>query len=178
IRERRTARISGIFIVTLALGMAVGAGYESVEWFEDKLGILGGNFVKGLWDTETDLLADTSGSLVGATFLTVWAMHGWSSRRVTVVPVPQPGSTRVVRRGRAGWPVRRPPSRASSPSSEGCCCSRCLLHRFALSGSSSGSCCWCSLSSRRSSSCEVPVARNAWLELPPSPRRPSPERSL
>ena len=93
IRERRTARISGIFIVTLALGMAVGAGYESVEWFEDKLGILGGNFVKGLWDTETDLLADTSGSLVGATFLTVWAMHGWSSRRVTVVPVPQPGST-------------------------------------------------------------------------------------
>jgi uncharacterized membrane protein HdeD (DUF308 family) len=93
IRERRTARISGIFIVTLALGMAVGAGYESVEWFEDKLGILGGNFVKGLWDTETDLLADTSGSLVGATFLTVWAMHGWSSRRVTVVAVPQPGST-------------------------------------------------------------------------------------
>jgi uncharacterized membrane protein HdeD (DUF308 family) len=93
IRERRVARISGIFIVTLALGMAVGAGYESVEWFEDKLGILGGNFVKGLWDTETDLLADTSGSLVGATFLTVWAMHGWSSRRVTVVPVPQPSST-------------------------------------------------------------------------------------
>jgi uncharacterized membrane protein HdeD (DUF308 family) len=93
IRERRTARISGIFIVTLALGMAVGAGYESVEWFEDKLGILGGNFVKGLWDTETDLLADTSGSLVGATFLTVWAMHGWSSRRVTVVPVPEPSAT-------------------------------------------------------------------------------------
>jgi uncharacterized membrane protein HdeD (DUF308 family)/uncharacterized membrane protein YjdF len=93
IRERRTARISGIFIVTLALGMAVGAGYESVEWFEDKLNILGGNFVKGLWDTETDLLADTSGSLVGATFLTVWAMHGWSSRRVTVVPAPGPSST-------------------------------------------------------------------------------------
>jgi uncharacterized membrane protein HdeD (DUF308 family) len=93
IRERRTARISGIFIVTLALGMAVGAGYESVEWFEDKLDILGGNFVKGLWDTETDLLADTTGSLVGATFLTVWAMHGWSSRRVTVVPAPGPSST-------------------------------------------------------------------------------------
>jgi uncharacterized membrane protein HdeD (DUF308 family)/uncharacterized membrane protein YjdF len=93
IRERRVARISGIFIVTLALGMAVGAGYESVEWFEDKLGILGGNFVKGLWDTETDLLADTSGSLVGATFLTVWALHGWSSRRVPVVSVPGPSST-------------------------------------------------------------------------------------
>jgi uncharacterized membrane protein HdeD (DUF308 family) len=70
--------------------MAVGAGYESVEWFEDKFGILGGNFVKGLWDTETDLLADTTGSLVGATFLTVWALRGWSSRRVTVVPAPLP----------------------------------------------------------------------------------------
>ena len=93
IRERRGARISGIFIVTLAVGMAVGAGYESVEWFEDKLGILGGNFVKGLWDTETDLVADESGSLVGATFLTVWAMRGWSSRRVPVVAVPQPNAS-------------------------------------------------------------------------------------
>jgi len=73
--------------------MAVGAGYENVEWFEDKFGILGGNFVKGLWDTETDLLADTTGSLVGATFITVWALRGWSSRRVTVVPVPEPRGT-------------------------------------------------------------------------------------
>src|SRR5215831_67342 len=71
IRERRVARISGIFVVTLAVGMAVGAGYESVEWFEDKF--LGGHFVGGLWDTETDLLCDEGGSLVGATFLTVWA---------------------------------------------------------------------------------------------------------
>jgi hypothetical protein len=49
IRERRVARISGIFIVTLAVGMAVGAGYENVEWIEDRFGILGGHFVKGLW---------------------------------------------------------------------------------------------------------------------------------
>jgi uncharacterized membrane protein HdeD (DUF308 family) len=93
IRERRVAQISGVFIVTLALGMAVGAGYENVEWFEDKFGILGGHFVKGLWDTETDLLADTSGSLVGAVFLTVWSLRGWSSRRVTVVPVPEPSAS-------------------------------------------------------------------------------------
>jgi uncharacterized membrane protein HdeD (DUF308 family) len=93
IRERRVARISGIFIVTLAVGMAVGAGYESVEWFEDKLGILGGNFVKGLWDTETDLLCDEGGSLAGATFLTVWALKGWSSRRVTIVPAPEPSAS-------------------------------------------------------------------------------------
>ena len=93
IREHRVPRIAGIFIVTLALGMAVGAGYESVEWTEDKFGILGGHFVKGLWDTETDLLCDTGGSLVGATFITVWALRGWSSRRVTVVPAPGPGVT-------------------------------------------------------------------------------------
>lgn len=93
IRERRVAQISGIFIVTLAIGMAVGAGYESVEWFEDKF--LGGHFVGGLWDTETDLLCDEGGSLVGAAFLTVWALRGWTSRRLTVVPAPGPTKTPV-----------------------------------------------------------------------------------
>jgi uncharacterized membrane protein HdeD (DUF308 family)/uncharacterized membrane protein YjdF len=91
IRERRVARISGIFIVTLAVGIAVGGVYESIEWFEDKF--LGGHFVGGLWDTETDLLCDEGGSLVGATFLTVWALRGWTSRRRTVVPAPAPAAT-------------------------------------------------------------------------------------
>jgi uncharacterized membrane protein HdeD (DUF308 family)/uncharacterized membrane protein YjdF len=93
IRERRVAQISGIFIVTLAVGVAVGGFYESVEWFEDKF--LGGHFVGGLWDTETDLLCDESGSLIGAGFLTVWALRGWTSRRVTVVPAPGPTATPV-----------------------------------------------------------------------------------
>ena len=93
IRERRVARISGIFIVTLAVGVAVGGFYESIEWFEDKF--LGGHFVGGLWDTETDLLCDEGGSIVGATFLTFWALRGWSSRRVTVVPAPGPTDTPV-----------------------------------------------------------------------------------
>jgi uncharacterized membrane protein HdeD (DUF308 family) len=91
ITQHRTAQISGIFVMTLALGMAVGAGYESVEWLEDKF--LGGHFVGGLWDTETDLLCDTGGSFVGAAFLTVWALRGWTSHRVTVVPVPPPAQT-------------------------------------------------------------------------------------
>jgi uncharacterized membrane protein HdeD (DUF308 family) len=90
IREHRVARISGIFIITLAVGMAVGGFYECIEWLEDKWDILGGHFVKGLWDTETDLLCDAGGSLVGASFLTVWALRGWSSRRTTVVPAPAP----------------------------------------------------------------------------------------
>jgi uncharacterized membrane protein HdeD (DUF308 family) len=93
IRERRVARISGIFIVTLALGIAVGGVYESIEWFEDKF--LGGHFVGGLWDTETDLLCDEGGSLVGATFLTVWALRGWTSHRRTVVAAPGPTATPV-----------------------------------------------------------------------------------
>ena len=100
IRERRVARIAGIFIVTLALGMAVGAGYESVEWFEDKFDILGGHFVKGLWDTETDLLADTTGSLVGATFLTVHAGMVEPSRDGCA----RPGAERDCARGRCGAP--------------------------------------------------------------------------
>ena len=110
IRERRVAQISGIFIVTLAIGMAVGAGYESVEWFEDKF--LGGHFVGGLWDTETDLLCDEGGSSVGAAFLTVWALRGWTSRRLTVVPVPGPTETPVetaaerLRPGRSLWQRR------------------------------------------------------------------------
>src|SRR5262249_60376336 len=93
ISERKVARIAGIFVVTLAVGIAVGAFYESIEWFEDKF--LGGHFVGGLWDTETDLLCDEGGSIIGATFLTVWALHGWTSRRVTVVAVPGPSATPV-----------------------------------------------------------------------------------
>src|SRR4029450_11859930 len=90
IRERRVARIAGIFIITVSVGMAVGGFYECIEWLGGKWGLLGGHFVKGLWDTETDLLCDATGSIVGATFITVWALRGWSSRRVTVVPVPGP----------------------------------------------------------------------------------------
>jgi uncharacterized membrane protein HdeD (DUF308 family)/uncharacterized membrane protein YjdF len=93
IREHRVARIAGIFIVTIALGIAVGACYETIEWFEDKF--LGGHFVGGLWDTETDLICDEAGSLGGATFLTIWALRGWTSRRRTVVPAPGPAVTPV-----------------------------------------------------------------------------------
>jgi uncharacterized membrane protein HdeD (DUF308 family) len=93
IRDRRVPRIAGIFIVTLAVGMAVGGFYENVEWLEDKWNILGGHFVKGLWDTETDLLCDAAGSIAGATFITIWALRGWSSHRVTVVPAPGPKVT-------------------------------------------------------------------------------------
>src|SRR5262249_56339249 len=70
IRERRVARIAGIFIVAFSVGLAVGAFYENIEWLEDKWDILGGHFVKGLWDTETHLLCDTAGPLPAAPLLT------------------------------------------------------------------------------------------------------------
>ncbi len=77
---------AGVFISTLAIGMAVGAGYEVIEWASD--GILGTNLVESADDTGRDLLADTLGSLVGSTFLTVWSLSGWSSDRRTYRPVP------------------------------------------------------------------------------------------
>ena len=118
IRERRVARISGIFIVTLAVGMAVGAGYENVEWIEDKFGILGGHFVKGLWDTETDLLCD-DGRLAGRRYLP----HRLGAARV--VEPPGDGRARAgaerepARGGREAVPDRprlRRARRAGSPS--------------------------------------------------------------
>jgi uncharacterized membrane protein HdeD (DUF308 family)/uncharacterized membrane protein YjdF len=120
IRERRVARIAGIFIIAFAVGLAVGAFYENIEWIEDKFDILGGHFVKGLWDTETDLLCDTAGSLAGATFLTVWALRGWSSRRVTVHAVAPPAATPVERaRARAVPTWRQRLDAALSPAAKG-----------------------------------------------------------
>jgi uncharacterized membrane protein HdeD (DUF308 family) len=120
IRERRVARIVGIFIIAFAVGLAVGAFYENIEWIEDKFDILGGHFVKGLWDTETDLLCDTAGSLAGATFLTVWALRGWSSRRVTVHAVAPPAATPVERaRARPVPAWRQRLDAALSPAAKG-----------------------------------------------------------
>jgi uncharacterized membrane protein HdeD (DUF308 family)/uncharacterized membrane protein YjdF len=120
IRERRVARIAGIFIIAFAVGLSVGAFYENIEWIEDKFDILGGHFVKGLWDTETDLLCDTAGSLAGATFLTVWALRGWSSRRVTVHAVAPPAATPVERvRARPVPSWRQRLDAALSPAAKG-----------------------------------------------------------
>src|SRR5262249_4511058 len=155
IRERHVARIAGIFIVTLAVGMAVGGFYENVEWLEDKWDILGGHFVKGLWDTETDLLCDAAGSIAGATFITILALRGRASHPVPALPAPgrRGGGSRGSRGapGARGPAVRprppagggsacrscRSPRRGSSESRPGCCCSHCRPRRSGRSGSSS-----------------------------------------
>jgi uncharacterized membrane protein HdeD (DUF308 family) len=69
----------GVFVSTLALGMAVGAGYEVVEWLSDSL--LGTHFVQSVDDTGSDLLEDTLGSLAGATLVAVWSLRSWTTRR-------------------------------------------------------------------------------------------------
>ncbi len=99
---------AGVFVSTLAIGMAVGAGYEVIEWGSDH--VLGTKLVEDADDTGRDLLADTIGSLVGATFLTVWSLSGWSSHRRTYRAVPPPDFGRVrelLRRGRTRVRARR-----------------------------------------------------------------------
>jgi uncharacterized membrane protein HdeD (DUF308 family) len=69
----------GVFVSTLALGMAVGAGYEVIEWLSDSL--LGSHFVKSIDDTGSDLLEDTLGSCAGAALVALWSVRSWTTRR-------------------------------------------------------------------------------------------------
>jgi len=97
----------GVLVSTLAIGMAVSAGWEVIEWLSDSL--VGTAFVEDANDTGRDLLAGTIGSLVGATFIAVWSVSRWTSRRITNRRVPPPAARRwlrdaraLVRRGRSG----------------------------------------------------------------------------
>ena len=69
----------GIFVVTLALGLALGAVWEIVEWTSDRT--VGSRLQEGNDDTVGDLIADGCGSLLGATLLVCWTRFGWGSVR-------------------------------------------------------------------------------------------------
>jgi len=75
----RGHRYLGLFFVTVAIGMAVGAGYEVIEWTSDHLA--GTHFVKGEDDTATDLIADTCGAILGGLAIVAWALRGWGTTR-------------------------------------------------------------------------------------------------
>lgn len=75
--ERR--HLAGLFVVTAALGLALGAVWETLEWTSDAL--LGTDLALGERDTIGDLAADAAGSLVGAGSLVVWALYGWGTVR-------------------------------------------------------------------------------------------------
>jgi hypothetical protein len=69
----------GIFVVALALGIALGGVWEIWEWVSDHT--LGSRLQLGLDDTVGDLVADTAGSVCGAALLVCWARYGWGSVR-------------------------------------------------------------------------------------------------
>ena len=77
--DTSTPHYVGIFLVTLSLGLAIGAVWEVIEWSSD--GVLGSNLSMGNDDTVGDLIADGLGSMTGGLLLVAWARFGWGSVR-------------------------------------------------------------------------------------------------
>jgi len=69
----------GFFLIVMALGMAIGAGWEVIEWLLDQLSDVGR--VGGASDTATDLISDTLGSAGSALILVLWSLGNHSLRR-------------------------------------------------------------------------------------------------
>jgi hypothetical protein len=70
---------AGIFVITFALGLSLGALYEVYEWVADNW--LGGALRVGYGDTISDLVDDALASLAGGAFLVLWASRGWATTR-------------------------------------------------------------------------------------------------
>jgi hypothetical protein len=68
-----------LFLVSVALGIALGALWEIAEWSLDAAGLT--NLSMGNTDTVGDLIADTTGSLVGGGLLLLWTYKGWGTVR-------------------------------------------------------------------------------------------------
>jgi Predicted membrane protein (DUF2238) len=84
LRERgERHHLVGIFVVTLALGLAIGAVWEIFEWSSDHA--FGSSLVHGAGDTAGDLVADGCGALVGGLLLVAWRVYGWGTERRTTV---------------------------------------------------------------------------------------------
>lgn len=77
--ETHTRHLVGIGILTVALGMTVGAVWEMVEWVSDR--VLGSTLQEGNTDTVTDLMLDGAGAVLGALLLVQWTRHSWGSVR-------------------------------------------------------------------------------------------------
>lgn len=77
--ETHLQHYAGIFVVTAALGITMGALWEVVEWRSDAW--LGTSLSIDNDDTVGDLVRDALGSVVGAGLLVVWARFGWGSVR-------------------------------------------------------------------------------------------------
>ena len=69
----------GFFLTALFFGMAIGAGWEIVEWTLDST--TGSNLVISTTDTATDLIWDTIGAAVSALILVLWSLGNHSLKR-------------------------------------------------------------------------------------------------
>lgn len=69
----------GFFLTVLFLGMAIGAGWEIVEWSLDSLA--GSSLVVSTTDTATDLIWDTIGAGASALILVLWSLGNHSLKR-------------------------------------------------------------------------------------------------
>jgi hypothetical protein len=69
----------GIWLVTFALGVAIGGLWEILEWSSD--GLFGSNLSLNNDDTAGDLIADSLGSATGGLLLVAWTKYGWGSVR-------------------------------------------------------------------------------------------------
>lgn len=88
----------GFFLTAMALGMAIGAGWEVVEWLLDQVTNVGR--VGSADDTATDLISDTLGSAGSALILVLWSLGGHSLRR-------RPGAALANKRFSSFLTVRR-----------------------------------------------------------------------
>jgi hypothetical protein len=77
--DTSTPHYVGIFVVTFALGVAIGALWEIVEWASDNT--LGSSLQLDNDDTVGDLIADSLGAAVGGAGLVAWTVYGWGSVR-------------------------------------------------------------------------------------------------
>jgi hypothetical protein len=75
--ETSTRHHVGIFVVTAALGIAVGGVWEVFEYTSDAA--FGSNLSESNGDTVGDLIADTAGSLAGGALLVAYSRFGWGS---------------------------------------------------------------------------------------------------
>lgn len=69
----------GFFLTALALGMAIGAGWEIVEWTLDST--TSSHLVVSARDTATDLISDTLGAAASAMVLVLWSLGNHSLKR-------------------------------------------------------------------------------------------------
>lgn len=76
--ERDRHPLLGIFVVTLAVGLAFGACYEIYEWVVDQFGA---HLHVSEADTVKDLAVDGAGSALGGLLLVGWATRGWRTTR-------------------------------------------------------------------------------------------------